>query len=155
MNLDRTDLAILDILQHNARISNKDLAEEVGVAASTCLDRVRRLRSIGAITNFRTEVAMTALGIGVEAMISLRLVQHANISFDQLTEELMKIPEAVEVYVLAGAHDILIHVAIKDVNHLRKLIGDKFSARGDIAHIETWIIFEHVRSPSLPNYREG
>ena len=103
MNLDRTDFTLLSVMQQNARISNKELAQSAGIAPSTCLERVRRLQSIGAITGFRTEVAPEALGIGIQAMISLRLSQHTRVSFDQLRDELITLPEAVAVYVLAGA----------------------------------------------------
>ncbi len=152
MNLDRTDFALLSVMQQNARISNKELAQKAGIAPSTCLERVRRLQSIGAITGFRTEVASEALGIGIQAMISLRIQQRTRISFDQLREELINIPEVVLVYILAGAHDILVHVAVKDVQHLRTLVDETFAARGDVDHVETWLIFDHVNKGELPNY---
>ena len=152
VNLDRTDFALLSAMQQNARISNKELAQSVGIAPSTCLERVRRLQSMNAILGFRTEVAPDALGIGIQAMISLRISQHARVSFDQLREELITLHEAVSVYVLAGTQDILVHVAVKDVQHLRTLVDETFTARGDVAHIETWLIFDHARSNELPNY---
>ncbi|HIF33715.1 MAG TPA: hypothetical protein EYG03_03610 [Planctomycetes bacterium] len=50
--------------------------------------------------------------------------------------------------------DVLIHVAVRDVEHLRTLVGETLTSRRDIAHIETSLIFEFTRKPALPNYGE-
>ncbi len=152
MKLDRIDYAILVALQEDARIANKDLAARVGVAPSTCLERVRRLVNSGAIRGYRTEVEPGVLGIGVQAMIAIRLVQHARVSFDQLERELLKLREVVSVYLLTGAQDLLVHVAVRDVAHLRDLL-QTLTARGDVAHVETSLVFEVARSRVMPNYR--
>ena len=155
MNLDRTDHGILSSLQRDARMSNKDLAAENGISPSTCLERVRRLRTTGVIRGFHADVAPEALGVGVQAMISVRLNQHAQVSFDKLRADLLLIPEVVAVYLIAGAEDFLVHVAVKDVAHLRSLVGETLTGRQDIAHIETSLIFEYIRAAELPNYGEA
>lgn len=73
MAFDQIDFEILRELQNNARISNKEIAEKNGTVPSTCLERVRRLKEEGVIRQFRTEVVPQALGVGVQAMISIRL----------------------------------------------------------------------------------
>lgn len=153
MKLDRIDFDILTALQENARVSNKDLAAANGISPSTCLERVRRLRSLGAITGFHADVSDEAMGIGVQAMISIRLRQHAHIAFDNLVKEMLAIQAVINVYLLAGAQDFLVHVAVRDVAHLRELVVDTFTSRNDVEHIETSLIFEFVHSPRLPNYR--
>ena len=72
-SLDRTDCAILRELQKNARIQNKTLAERVGVAESTCLQRVRRLRETGVIEDYRASLHPEAIGIGLQAMVAVQL----------------------------------------------------------------------------------
>ncbi len=151
--LDRIDFEILRYLQRDARMSNKDLAAAIGISASTCLERVRRLRHDRILRGFHADVNPEALGIGVQAMISIRLRQHAQISFDALIDELSRIKEVVNVYLLAGANDFLIHVAVKDVAHLRSVVVDTFTSRYEVAHIETSLIFEFVQAPVLPNYQ--
>ncbi len=151
MNLDRIDYGILATLQQDARISNKDLATANGISPSTCLERVRRLRSVGAIRGFRADLDPQALGIEVQAMVSVQLAQHARISFDVLLEELLAIEEVINVYLLAGAQDFLLHVAVRDVQHLRSVV-QQFTSRDDVAHIETSLVFEYARAAGLPNY---
>ena len=152
MQLDRTDYGILRCLQQDARISNKDLAERNGISPSTCLERVRRLRTQRVIRGFHAEIDHQVLGIGVEAMIAVRLNQHAQVSFDKLRDDLLKIPEVLTVYVLGGPDDFLVHAAVRDVSHLRELVCDTFTARPDVAHVETSLIFESARRTVLPNY---
>ena len=153
MKLDRIDFEILDTLQKNARISNKDLAEANEISPSTCLERVRRLRTAGVIEGYHAVVDPSVLGIAVQAMISIRLRQHAKIDFDALIEEMSQAKEVVNVYLLAGDTDFLVHVAVKDVAHLRSVVVDNFTARYEVAHIDTALIFEYVKSPALPNYQ--
>lgn len=154
MKLDLVDFQLLEELQREARLSNKDLADRVGISPSTCLERVRRLIRDGAITGFHADVAPEAVGIGVQAMIAVRLGRHAEISFDKLLNELRQLREVVHVYLLAGAEDVLIHVAVRDVAHLRTLVVDHLTARSDVAHIETSLIFEFAKATVLPNYRQ-
>ncbi len=151
MRLDRTDFAILEALQEEARLSNKELAARVGIAPSTCLERVRRLVRSGAIRGYRTDVDPAVLGIGLQAMIAVRLLQHARLSFERLMQELIGLPEVVSVYLLTGAQDLLIHVAVRDVGHLRDML-QRLTSREDVAHVETSLVFEFARAPTMPNY---
>lgn len=153
MGFDQIDFEILRELQNNARISNKDLAEKNGIAPSTCLERVRRLKEEGVIQHFRAQVSAKALGVGVQAMIFIRLQQHAKISFENLCKEISQIEEVINVYLLAGNIDLLVHVAVRDVEHLRSVILDTFTVRYDPAHMETSIIFQIEHSHELPIYR--
>jgi len=153
-DLDRTDFGLLETLQRTARITNKELAAAVGISPSTCLERVRRLQSCGALTGYHAAVDPEAFGIQVQAMVSVRLARHALVSFDKLRDELLNIPEVVSVYLLAGAQDFLVHVAAGSVNHLRDVVSENFAARDDVAHMETSLIFDHARSHSLPNFAQ-
>ena len=75
-NLDRTDRAIVALLQHDSRLSNKELAARVGIAQSTCSERVRRLERSGVFAGFHAEVDLAQLGVGLQAMIAVRLQRH-------------------------------------------------------------------------------
>ena len=64
-------------------------------------------------------------------------------------------PEVLAVYHLSGANDFLVHVAVRDPDHLRGFVLDEVSARPEINHVETALIFEHQRRHVLPNYDSG
>ncbi len=152
LDLDRTDFAILRALQASARLPNKKLAERVGVAPSTCLERVRRLVSSGVLRGFHAEVATEAMGIGLQAMIAVRLRQHSRDMVDGFRRYALGLREVLAVFHVAGATDFLVHVAVRDSNHLRDLAMDAFTTRPEVARLETNLIFEHSPKVELPNY---
>ncbi len=146
--LDQTDREILAALANNARLSNKELAARVGLAPSSCHERVRRLVQSGAILGFHAVVNPAALGYGIEAMIAVRLPQHSRQNFDAFRDYVITIPEVVDVYHVSGEIDFLVHVVAQDAQHLRDLALDRFLSRPEVGHIETELIFDHVRPPA-------
>jgi DNA-binding Lrp family transcriptional regulator len=149
-DLDQSDIAILAALKTNARISNKDLAETVGLAPSTCLERVRRLVDAGVINGFHADIDLARLGFGLQAMIAVRLQRHSREIVESFREYVLGLTEVRAVYHVAGADDYLVHVAVRDADHLRDLAMDAFTTRPEVAHIETRLIFEHVPIRRLP-----
>ena len=155
MDLDRIDFAILDALQKDGRLSNKELAADVGLAASSCLTRVRRLREAGVLRGVHALLDPAAIGVGIQAMISLRMHDHGQSAARSLRDFLVLQEEVVAFYNVSGADDFLVHVAVRDVAHLRDLSWDRIASRPEVGHIETAIIFEHHSRRGLPIYREG
>ncbi len=152
MRLDRTDCDILRQLRKNARLPNKTLAERVGVAPSTALERVRRLREGGALTGYHAEIDPAAIGIGLQAMVSVRLDRHTRADLDAFHAWLLTLREVMAFYHVAGRNDFLVHVAVRDSSHLRDFAMDAFTTRSEVAHIETSLIFSFQRNPDLPIY---
>jgi DNA-binding Lrp family transcriptional regulator len=148
--LDRTDFAILAALQNDARLSNKELAARVALAPSSCLERVRRLREEGVLTGYRAIVEPRALGIAMQALVFVTLARHARRQVKAFREHALSLPEAIALYHVAGQHDFLVHLGVRDANHLRDLALDAFTSRPEVARIETHLIFEHVPRPQLP-----
>ncbi len=154
-NLDRIDYKILTALQKNGRLSNKELAAQVGLAPSSCLERVRRLREDGVLQGFHANVEPAALGISLQAMVAVRMRSHSKEMFTAFQNHLMSRPEVTAAYHLAGADDFLVHVAVRDAEHLRDLVMEAFSSRPEVERLETALIFDHLRSPELPSYVEN
>lgn len=150
--IDRIDSEILRSLQKNARLSNKELASGIGLAPSSTLERVRRLFEDGTLRGAHAEVDPEALGIGLQALIAVRLARHSRSEVKAFQEQTLERPEVVRVYHLAGATDFLVHVAVRDPEHLREVVLDAFTARAEVAHVETSLIFDHHRANALPDY---
>ena len=153
MTLDRIDAAILAELQKNARLSNKELAARVGLAPSSCHERVRRLTDSGVLQGAHAEVNREALGIGLEAMVGVTLRSHSRSVIDSFQQTVDDHPEVVSLCYLAGATDFLIHVAVRDSDHLRDFVMDAVTSRAEVARVETSLIFSYTRAPTLPNYQ--
>lgn len=152
MPLDRIDFALLRLLRKNARLPNKDLAAKAGIAPSTALERIRRLREARAILGYHAEIAPEALGIGLQAMVSVRLARHSRELVDSFHQHVIALPEVLAFYHVAGADDFLVHVGVRDSQHLRDFALSAFTERPEVAHIETRLIFEFRRSAEIPVY---
>lgn len=148
--LDRTDHAIVAELQHNARLSNKELAARVGLSPSSCLARVRRLQGAGVLRGFHAEVEPAALGLTLQALVSVQLRRHAREAFASFRAHLLSLPAVVAVYQLSGSHDFLVHVAVRDTQHLSDLLDVGFAEHPDLGHMSTALVFECVRTPARP-----
>ena len=152
--LDRIDYEILALLRKNARISNKEVARKVGLAASTCLVRIRVLQTSGVISGFHAEIDPASLGVGIQAMIAVRLLRHFKPDVDAFRNHALSLPEVVQLYHVAGPIDFLIHVWARDSDHLRELAMTAFTSRKEVSHIETELIFEHIRSGEVPSFTD-
>lgn len=152
MRLDRIDIALLRLLRKNARLSNKDLADKVGIAPSTALERIRRLHEQRAILGHHAEVAPEAIGIGLQTMVVVRLTRHSREMLDSFRKHLLSLPEVLSFYHVGGADDFLVHVGVRNSDHLRDFALSAFTERPEVAHIETRLIFEFRRNPELPVY---
>jgi len=152
--LDRIDFEILARLQKDARISNKELAAEVGMAPSSVHERMRRLDESGVLKGFYAVVDPEALGIRVQALISVKISRHSRELLDQFQEHLRSLPEVLAFYYLAGADDFRVHVATKNADGLRRLVIDKFTTREEIVHMETQLIFGYESKHALPNFAQ-
>ena len=152
--LDRIDFEIIRQLRNNARLSNKELAAIVGLAPSSCLVRVRGLQREGVLLGYHADVNTKSLGVGLQAMVSIRLQRHSQSDVESFRAHVMVLPEVRELYHLAGANDFLVQVWVRDPQHLRELIMSSFTAREEVAHIETGLIFEHTQNLELPVYAE-
>lgn len=150
--LDRIDRELLALLQKDARLSNKELAADVGLAQSSCLERVRRLRSDGVLLGAHAEVAPRSLGIGLQAMVMVRLQNQSRNAVERLREDLLARPEILALYEVAGRMDLHLHVAVRDSGHLRDLTLDALSSHPEVRQVETAVIFSFSRSPVLPDY---
>ncbi len=148
--LDRIDFGILEALQKNARASNKELAATVGLAPSSCLERVRRLRERGVIRGFRAEVNPVALGVGIQAVVSIRLGDQSHAILERFMAEVPALPEVVTLFNLAGDVDYLLHVMVRDTDHLRDFVLEGLASRPEVGSYTTNLLFEEVRSDAVP-----
>lgn len=155
MDLDRTDFALLRLLRKNARLPNKDLAERAGIAPSTALERVRRLRESKVLLGFHAEIAPDAIGMGLQALVAVRLTRHSRELLDSFQAHLLALPEVLAFYHVAGADDFLVHVGVRDSAHMRDFAVTAFTERREVAHIQTHLIFNFQRNTALPELESG
>ncbi|MGH8986990.1 MAG: Lrp/AsnC family transcriptional regulator [Acidimicrobiales bacterium] len=148
--LDATDLALLQLLQRDARQTNKDLADAVGIAQSTCLERIRNLRALGVIRGWHAEVDLEAIGRPLRAVVSVRLRPKTTASVRAFREEMLEVPEVLAVWTLTGTDDFLVEVATHDVAHLRDFVLERVTGRSDVVDARTSLVYDQVRVWEVP-----
>ena len=142
--LDDLDRRLLELLRANARMTNQALSENLGVAPSTCLTRMKTLQRAGVIRRFTIEVDPKASGQTIEALISVRLRPGARQQMAAFGENLKKVPEVTQFFFVGGVDDFLIHVITRDTDHIRQFVLEHLSSNPIVAATQTSLIFEHV-----------
>ncbi len=148
IEIDDIDRRILTALHADARMSNSALADHIGVAASTCHGRVRRLVELGVIRGFYADIDPSAIGLTLQAMISVSLQSNARGKIRNFIQHIRSRPQVMDVYFLAGADDFILHVAARDTDDLRAFVVENLNADADVAGTQTSLIFEHLRGAS-------
>jgi len=147
--LDDVDRRIVEALAADARISNAALAEQVGIAPSTCLTRVARLRERGVLRGFHAEVDLAALGRPLQAVVAVRLAAHDRAQIQEFTATVNQLPGVLMVFHVTGQIDYLVWVAATDTQDLRRFVVDHLTTHPAVAHAETSLVYEHTRGPGV------
>ena len=148
--VDELDSALIQHLQADARQTNRDLARAVGIAPSTCLERIRSLRERGVISGYHAAVDLKAIDRATQAIISIKLRPQAMAVATAFQDYVMQLPQTLDMFMVSGASDFLAHVAVKDTQQLRDLVLD-LAKRQEIADIRSSVVFEHHhRTTVLP-----
>lgn len=146
MQLDQTDIQILEILQDNGRITNVKLAEHVGISPPSMLERVRKLEASGVIYKYVTILDRRKIGYGLMAIISVSLSLHQVSSLEKVVEELAALREVQECYQLTGDVDFLLKVAVKDMDSYTDFVNYKLSGIPGIQNIKTSFVLNTIKS---------
>ncbi len=152
--LDNIDLRILTLLYNDADVTNKELAEKIGIAPSTCLERVKRLKQNGVIKGAFIDVNLNTIGGNIEAIAAIRLQPYSEQIVNQFRDDLLQHPEILNLYHMGGSYDYYIHMSVKDSEHLRQFVFKNITSREEVTTVETSLVFEHSRSGVLPNFQE-
>lgn len=144
-----TDLAILRLLQANARISNADIARQLDMAPSAILDRIRKLEQRGIIQGYSTRIDAGAVGLGLTAFVLVRTEER--VGSGQIGQALSRIPEVQEIHHVAGEDCYLVKVRVSDTAGLSRLLRDRFGRLKGVRNTRSTIVLETVKeSGDLP-----
>lgn len=147
--MDELDAAITLLLQSDARQSNRELARRIGVAPSTCLERVRALTQRGVIRGYHADIDLKALNRSVQALIAVQVRPLRRSVIDTFKDSVSQLPEVMTVFVLAGGDDFLLHLAVQDLDHLHAFLLDRLSKRSEIVGFRTSVIYQRVHNTIL------
>jgi Lrp/AsnC family transcriptional regulator, leucine-responsive regulatory protein len=141
--LDTIDRAILDSLQANARISNADIARQLGMAPSAILDRIRKLEQRGVILGYTARIDPASVGLGLTAFILVRTEER--VGTGAIGDALARIPEVLEVHHVAGEDCYLVKVRVPDTEGLSHLLRERFGRLRGVRNTRSTIVLSTVK----------
>lgn len=148
--LDEIDLKILDILQHEGRISVLNLAERVGLSATPCGRRLKALEENGFIGSYVALLEPKKLGIGFNAFVKVRLNSSQRNVLEIFLDAVKKMPEVQEAYFIAGDYDYLLHIRSESADTFKLFLVENLLSL-PLVHTQTYIVLEDVKhTTSLP-----
>ena len=114
--MDRTDAKILDVLQTNAALSIGEIAEQTGVDAKSCADRIKRLEDDGVILQRVALLDPRKVGANMTAFVAITTPEHSQEWLNQFHSAVMSFPEVVDFYRMSGQVDYLLRVVVPDID---------------------------------------
>lgn len=152
IKLDRIDKKILVLMQGNARISNLELADKVGLSPTPCSRRVKRLEESGIIDKHVTLLKPQVLGLNLTAMISISMDRHTPDRFDKFERSIASLPEVLECLIVTGqSADFLLKVVVRDMQHYEQfLLGQLTKLEGVTGVHSSFVLREVVKKTELP-----
>lgn len=151
VRLDDIDKRILQVLQRDGRLSNRDLATTVGLSAAPCLRRVQRLEEHGYIRGYVALVDPEIVDRGLTVFITVRLQQHTTRTVDRFEAEILEEPAVLECYWTAGETDYLLKVALADLHALDRFLLDRLTQIPGVATLHSGIAIRPVKySTAVP-----
>jgi Lrp/AsnC family transcriptional regulator len=113
MKFDIIDLRILNCLQTDGALSQRDLADRVGLSQNACWRRLQRLNASGVVKGTRTTVDLSALGLDLTVFVMIRTRSHSKEWSDRFRKHVELLPEVVDFYRIGGDWDYLIKVVTR------------------------------------------
>jgi Lrp/AsnC family transcriptional regulator, leucine-responsive regulatory protein len=156
VELDRTDLRILDALQRDGRLSNQELAERVALSPSPCLRRVRRLEETGVIRRYVALLEPRAVGLGVVAYANVKLEKRApsrgmRIPYDEFRDAVLDWPEVVACYAMTGDVDYLLRVHVGTLEDFSRFVQAKLLRHPGVLDVRTGFALDVIKdTTALP-----
>src|SRR5262249_929547 len=149
--LDRMDVTILGLLQNNARLSVKEIAAEVALAPSSTDERIKRIARFRVLRGTHAEVDPKAFGVGLEGLFMIELSKHKRGTVDRFIDDIAGVPEVRFAFLVTGRYDVVVHVVVRDTQHLKDLALDQFTSRPGVTRFETSIILRLAAATNCPS----
>ncbi|HEX5642386.1 MAG TPA: Lrp/AsnC family transcriptional regulator [Thermoleophilia bacterium] len=149
--MDALDREVLLALQEDGRMSNLALARKLGLSPSAMLGRVRRLERSGAIRGYRAVIDPAALGVTLRALVVARLREHSEESIREFENGIKEVPGVRACYHVTGQFDMVVELALRDLDHLGQLIRVDIARIPGVMNLETMLVLaESVADEGWP-----
>jgi len=143
--LDRTDRRILECLQADGRISNVQLARQVNLTPTPCIERVKRLEQHGYIRGYTAILDPALVNASLLVFVEIDLSHTSPDAFRRFREEAQKLPEIMDCHLVSGNFDYLIKARVSDMKAYRELLGEKILSLPGVKGSRSYVVMEEVK----------
>ena len=149
--MDRYDRQILEVLQEDGRISNKQLAERVNLSESACLRRVRALEDSGTIQRYVAMLSQDHVGVSGDVLVHIGLHREEQSELAAFEEAVRQIPEVMECYLMTGEFDYLLRVVVADMADFERIHKEELTRLPGVARVNSSVAIRKVlKRTALP-----
>ena len=149
--LDRIDISILVELQKDGRMTNVSLADAVGLSASPCLQRVKRLESLGYISSYKAHLNLAKITDSVTVFTEVTLSDHKREDFAKFESNIRLVDEVLECHLISGGYDYLVRFMTRSIQHYQEVIEGLLDKNIGISKYFSYIVIKSpVRKDEIP-----
>ena len=147
---DKIDMAILRVLLHDSRKTLQEIGAEVGLAATSCWSRIKKLEASGVIKRYTVDIDPAKLGYQDSVIVQLTLESHSDETLYEFGRVLASIPEVQEAYLVSGDYDYYIRIAVRDTRDYERLLREKLYKIPGIRHSQSHFVLRVLKEASAP-----
>ncbi|MEC7637074.1 MAG: Lrp/AsnC ligand binding domain-containing protein [Pseudomonadota bacterium] len=143
--LGRIDLNILRILQKDGRISYTDLAKQVGLSVTPCIERVKRLERENYILNYGARVSAQKLNQSLVVFVQIRLNHTSQKNFEEFRRSVMDLENVQSCFLVSGNYDYLLKARVADMASYRELLGHRILKLPAVQESTSYVVMEELK----------
>ena len=149
-SFDRHDLAILRILLRDSRKPLQEIGQAVGLSATSCWNRIKRMEAAGAIEGYTVRLDLAKLGYRDSVIVQVNLESHSDETLYEFGRVLETIPEVVEAYLISGDYDYYVRIAVRDTRDYERLLREKLYRIPGIRHSKSSFVLRTLKKSDTP-----
>ena len=150
MIVDKFDLAILKVLQGDARASLQDISKRVGLSPTPCWNRIRKMETEGVIQGYTVRIDPAAIGFTETVLVQVTLESHTDETLYDFGKALEQIPEVLEAYLVSGDYDYYIRIAVRDTRDYERLLRERLYRIPGIRHSKSSFVLRTLKESLIP-----
>jgi DNA-binding Lrp family transcriptional regulator len=151
--LDRTDEQILELLQYDAMLTNKEIADKLGKTVTPIFERRKKLEQLGYILRYAAVLDRFKVNKGLLSFTNVQLKEHAHVMLKTFERSIIKFDEVLECHHMTGMFDYLLKVAVNDMNEYQQFIVNKLSRLPNIGTVQSSFVMTEIKNQPVYKFR--
>jgi DNA-binding Lrp family transcriptional regulator len=145
IQLDTIDKKILELLRENAKLTVKEISQNIHLSHTPTYERIKRLEKEGIITGYHARIDRSKIGLGLLVICTVSLDTHKSEFISKFEKDIVLFDEVLECYHIAGLYDYQLKVAVKDMAEYQKFVSTKLASLDHIGKVESFFVMKEVR----------